>query len=244
MRAYVVVAIVGLAANQAPAQWDYKDWSATFTSTAWLYGNTSSAGVITGSSNHPGFMAAPGSWGVPTAITTNNMFTNGFQVHGTNGLNSYVEFDFSAGYGWGTGGRLFIGNIHNYYEYTLSAWDFSNNQIDVNNWLTLNEWQSSAPGTVGYFSTSPTSRSAVGLSSRFYVYDSTVNKDFGQGGVVLVDGLVNVKRIRLALTNSALAPNAQQVDFILFNVGTPVPAPASATVLGAVAALTLRRRRR
>lgn len=228
----------------AATTWDYHDWTATFTSTAWLYGNTSSAGTISGSSNHPGFGASPGSWGVPYAITNNNTFTNEFQIHGTSGLGNDVTFNFSSGYQWGTGGRLFIGNIHVFYEYQISAWDFSNNPINVNTWTTVTEYQSSAPGTSGYFSTSSTTRTASGNSSLFSVYDTSVNPNFGQGGVVLLDGLVNVGRIELKLTNSALAPNAQQVDFMLFNVGTPtVPSPAAGALAGLSGLLGIRRRR-
>ncbi|MFN0133943.1 MAG: hypothetical protein ACKVW3_15615 [Phycisphaerales bacterium] len=233
----------GLSLGAAEAQWDYKKWTAAFSNPSWQFSNTSAAGTITTTSN-TAFTPAFGAWGVPTAITTNNIFPTELDCHGIGSLGGSLDLNFSNGYGWGTGGRLFIGNIHNFYEYTISAWDFSNNQIDVNTWLTVNEWQATAPGSAGYFSTSSTTRGAVGLSSRFFVFDTTVNKNFGQGGVVLIDGLTNVKRLRLTLSNSALMPNAQQSDFILFNVGTPVPAPASAAVLCGAGVIVLRRRRR
>ncbi len=236
-------ASVALSATAASASHVFHDWTPTFTNTAWLYSNTSSAGTITGSSNHPGFGGQVGTWGIPLAITTQSPFTSEFQIHGTSGLGNSVTFNFSNGYAWGSGGELIIGNIHNYYEYTLSAWDFSNNPINVNAWTTINEYQSTAPGTIGYFSTSTTNRTAAGNSSKFWVFDSNVNANMGQGGVVHVGGLVNVAKIELKLTSSSLAPNGQQVDFILFNVATPVPAPAGAMALGLIGLFAARRRR-
>lgn len=244
MRSCVIGSIVlASIALPAAASHTYHDWTATFTSSAWLYSNTSSAGTISGTSTHPGFAASPGSWGVPYAITPNNLFTSEFQIHGTSGLGNSVDFTFSSGYNWGSGGRLFLGNIHVFYEYKLSAWDASNNPIDVNTWTTVAEYQSSAPGTVGYFSTSSTTRTASGNDSLFSVFDTSVDPNFGQGGVVLIDGIQNAAKISLTLTNSALAPNAQQVDFILFNVGTPVPGPGGMAVLVPAAGLVMRRRR-
>lgn len=160
------MAVLGLIAlnSVATAQYDWKDWTATFSSAGWTYTNTTSAGTINGFDAHPGFVAAPGAWGMPYAVTgPTNTFTNEFQIHGLNGLGSTVRFDFSAGYQWGSGGQALIGNIHNGYEYTISAWDFSNNQLDANAWSVLGEYDSSASGTSGYFSTSTTSRSAAGL---------------------------------------------------------------------------------
>lgn len=244
LRAVAVGALgVGAMAGAAGAQYDYKDWTPTFSTSAWTYANTSSAGTVTGISSHPGFAAQPGTWGVPLAITNQAPMTCEFQIHGTAGLGNSLDLSFSSGYAWGSGGRLLLGNIHNYYEYTLSAWDQSNTQIDVNTWTTLAEYPSTAPGTIGYFSTSTTTRTASGLSSVFSVFDTSVNANLGQGGVVSIGGLVNVGKIRLTLTNSALAPNGQQVDFILFNVATPVPGPGAGAVAG-LGALVLGGRRR
>ena len=53
----------------------------------------------------------------------------------------------------------------------------------------------------------------------------------GQGGVLLFEGLLNVGRIQLTLNASDLAPNGQASDFILFNVGTPVPEPSTLLLL-------------
>lgn len=232
-----------LAATPAHAQYDYHDWSTSYSGGVWHFNNTSSAGTISGSSVYPGFQGAPGTWGMPLAITTNNVFTNGMQIHGINALGSSVEFNFSTNYAWGAGGRLIIGNIHNYYEYTLSAWDFNNNPIDVNTWNTIAEYPSTAAGTIGYFSTSTTSRAPAGLSSKFYVYDTGASASGGQGGIVNVGGLTNVGRIRLTLTDSALAPNPQQVDLLFFYVGTPVPAAPAAPILAAISLFAIRRRR-
>jgi len=230
-------------AMSANAQYDFKDWTAQYQSSGWSYSNTSAAGTITGFDAHPGFMAAPGTWGMPYAITTNNIFTNEFQIHGINGLNSTVTFNFSAGYAWGSGGQMLIGNIHNGYEYTLSAWDSFNNQLDTNLWNTIAEYDSSALGTQGYFSTSWTQRAASGLSTRFYVMDTAADPNFGQGGVVHVGNLQNVGRIELTLTRSDLVQNAQQVDLMFFNVATPVPEPATLVTVGCGLAIAIRRRR-
>lgn len=231
----------------AQAQWDYKDWSTQFHSNNgspyYTFNNTSAAGSISGISNYPGFAAASGC-SVPTAITSNNTFTQELQIHGINGLGGSVDFTFSTGYGWGTGGRLIIGNIHNGYEYTISAWDFNNNPIDVNTWLPVAaEYPSTAPGSAGYFSTSSTQTAAFGHSARFFVNDPNADPNFGQGGVLNLGNLVNVERIRLTLTHSSLIPNAQQVDWVIFNVGTPVPASGTLALLGCGGLVAFRRRR-
>lgn len=236
---------VFLAYLPASAQFDYKNWNSAFMGSFYTFNNTSAAGTINGTSNVPGFASQGGSFGMPTAIQPALTFTQEFQIHGINGLGTSMDFTFSSGYGWGTGGRMILGNLHNYYQYQLSAWDFSSNPINVNTWNLLAEYPSTAPGTSGYFSTSTTTRTASGNSSLFSVFDPSADPNFGQGGVMLLSGLTNVAHIQLTLTNSNLAPNAQQVDFLIFNVGTPVPEPSSLLVIGGATGLyrMIRRRR-
>ena len=232
---------------QAPvmaAPIDFHDWTAVTAGGITNFSSTSAAGTIT-SVNAGGFSSSPGTFGVPTVITSKK-FTTEFQIHGINGLNAPIDFVFSPGYKWGSGGELLLGNIHNYYQYTLSAWDFGNNPIDVNTWTTppglLAEYPSTAAGTLGYFSTSSTSRAAadmdgtlnaLGFSTNFSVNDPSASASGGQGGVLAIGGLINVGMIELTLTSSNLGANPQQVDFILFNVGTPLAAaaPEPATIL-------------
>jgi PEP-CTERM motif len=215
---------------------DFKDWGSAFINGVYTFSNSSNAGTISGASG-PGFFPQQGTFGVPTVITP-QIFTSEFQIQGINGLGSSVNFNFSPGYKWGTGGQLILGNIHNYYEYALEAWDFSGTPIDVNLWTTpvglLTEYPSTTPGTLGYFSTSTTGRTGAGFASIFSVFDPLADADGGQGGVLVLGGLMDVGRIELSLTASDLAPNAQQVDLILFNVGTPaaVPEPSSLLLLG------------
>ncbi len=233
LSAAAVMLVMACAITPAAAgSFDFKDWGWSFNSGTYTFTNTSSAGTITGSSNY--FASQPGTWGIPYAITTQPPFTSEFQINGTSGLGQSMTFNFSSGYNWGTGGQMILGNIHDYYEYTLSAWDFSNNPINVNNWNILAEYPSSAPGTQGYFSTSSTQHSAAGNSENFFVYDPSVDANFGQGGVLQIAGLQNVGKMQLTLTSSSLAPNGQQVDFILFNVGTPTttPEPGTLALLG------------
>ena len=226
------LAIGHLSANAGTM--DFHDWSATFTGSGYAFTNTSSAGTISGSSASPGFANSPGTFGVPTVITS-QLFTNEFNIDGTGGVGASATFNFSSGYGWGTGGELLLGNIHNYFEYTLSAFDFSNNPINVNAWTLGTEYPSSAPGTLGYFSTSITQEAASGNSEEFYVSDPLAAANSGQGGVLTLTGLTNVGRIQLTLTSSSLGQNAQSDDFILFNVGTPagVPEPGTYGLCGA-----------
>jgi hypothetical protein len=223
---------------------DYKDWTAATSGGTNTFTNTSSAGTISGSSPSNGFTAYPGTWGVPTAITS-KQFTNEFSAYP---VGASMTFNFSTGYGWGTGGGLIIGNIHNEFEYTLSAWDFANNPININTaWTIGPEYQSSAPGSLGYFSTSSTLHSASGNSLKLFVNDGS-DPNSGQGGVFTIDGLVNVGRIQLTLSSTSLNPNNAGSDFMLFNVGTPTatPEPAALGLCGAglVALGALRRRRR
>jgi len=233
MSLVVIVAIfIGTLPGAARASTLFHDWNSAFTGGGYNFSNSSASGTITGSSPAPGFAHSPGTWGMPTAITPQAPLTNGFQINGLSGLGSTLSFDFSPGYDWGTGGELLIGNIHNYYGYTLSAWDSSNVAIDTNAWSFLGEYDSSSPGVLNYFSTSTTNRAAVGASTFFSVVDPLASAGSGQGGIVHLGGLLGVARLELTLTTSDLGVNPQQSDLIFFNVGTQVPEPSTALLLG------------
>ena len=235
---------------------DFKDWTPNGPNSLT---NTSAAGTITvtGSFGAPG-----GPWGVANAIDPPGPIVFSTEIN-TAGVGTGLNLTFSTNYVWGTGGYLILGNIHEYFQYTLSAWDFSNNPIDVNTWSFLGEFLHGSPGQSGYFSTSSTSHCAGGSavnappgqsvcpgtsdSENFYVYDTAVDPNSGQGGVVLLGGLTNVGRISLTLASNSLAPNGQGGDFIIFNVGTPTatPEPSSMALIfgGVTTILALRRRR-
>ena len=235
---FTVVLVVVTAASILTAQdMEWHDWTASYSSGVYHFNNSSSAGTITGTSQNA-FSNDPGPWGIPYAITSQNMFSQEFQIHGIYGLGGSVNFTFSNGYDWGTGGQMILGNIHNYYEYTLSAWNFNNNPINVNSWNFIQEFASYGSGHVcGYFSTSSTfmQPNVDGVSEDFYVDDPNADPNFGQGGLLWIEGLQDVGRMRLTLTASDLGPNAQQVDFILFNVATPTPEPGTLITLGTAA---------
>ncbi len=223
------IAAAVVATTSAQAAYNWHDWTSAFVGTGFSFTNTSAAGTISGFSGLSQFASSPGTWGMPNAIQTGLVFTDAFQIHGLNGLNGTASFNFSSGYAWGAGGRMTLGNIHNYYEYTISAWDASNNPIDVNTWSVLTEFPSTAPGSSGYFSTSLSSRSAAGFSSKFFVNDPGASNELGQGGIMLIDGLVGVSKLQIQLTNSSLAPNSQQVDLLFMNFATPAAVPEPAT---------------
>ena len=210
----------------------FHDWTWAFTGSSWDYANTSAAGTINGSSPSPGFSRTTGSWGLPTAVTAQPPMNTEFSVQGVASLGATLRLDFSTGYDWGSGGEMIIGNIHNYYGYTLSAWDSGGTPIDVNAWNFLGEYPSSAPGVAGYGSTSNTLRTAVGQSTLFNVVDPMASAGFGQGGVVHMGGILGVSRMDLTFTTNSLGPNDHLSDFILFNVGTPVPEPSTALLVG------------
>ncbi len=221
-------------------------WTETFSGGFWNYNNTSTAGTISGTCPAGGFAGSPGPYGMPTAMTGTPFASDEFQINASTSLGATTTFLFSSGYAWGTGGDMLIGNIHNGYGYTISAWDLSNNPINVNTWATVSEFNALAPGCSGYFSTSSTSRSAVGLNSLFFVQDTAASPDLGQGGEVWVTGLQNVSRIDMTLTVSNLIPNSQQTDLMFFNVSTPtaVPEPLSGTVLAGFGLAILLRKKK
>lgn len=214
----------------------FHDWTANFSGGVQHFDNVSSAGTIVGTSACPGCWGAPtGTFGVANAIDPPGpiTFTTEFNANG-NAPGSSVNFVFSNNYAWGTGGKLILGNIHNYFEYQLSAWDFGGNQIDVTtDWNLVAEYLHGAPGQLGYFSTSTTTCAGGFFDLFCRVFDPTADANSGQGGVLLFEGLLNVGRIQLTLNASDLAPNGQASDFILFNVGTPVPEPSTLLLLTA-----------
>ncbi|MBI82072.1 MAG: hypothetical protein CMJ81_02660 [Planctomycetaceae bacterium] len=221
----------------------FHDWTSANAGGIYTYTNTSASGTINGSNLIPGFAGQPGSYGLPLAVTSQPPLTDAFQVHGLGGLGNTITFNFLPGYNWGSGGELILGNIHNYYGYTLSAWDSTNAPIDVNSWSFLAEYDSTAPGSSGYFSTSNTTLTPVGLSTLFSVVDPLNDANLGQGGLVHLGGLQDVGRIELTLATSSLGENSQQVDFVLFNVGTvPEPSTAMLLVTGLVGLATCRHR--
>lgn len=187
-----VAAIMGSSPAMANTM-DFKDWTASFGSGKETWTNTSSAGTVTGTSMCPGCWGAPtGTFGVANAIDPPGPITFTTEFNASPNPSS-VNFVFSNNYDWGTGGELILGNIHDYFEYSLQAWDFGGNPIDVNTqWTFLNEYLNGAAGQQGYFSTSSTNRCAGGSSlicagpstaEDFYVYDTMVDANSGQGGL-------------------------------------------------------------
>lgn len=227
-----VLLLVAGAKDASAAPIVFHDWTWTFTGSSWDYANTSVSGTINASSPSPGFSRSTGSWGLPTAITTQPPLATGLTAQGIASLGTTLRLDFSTGYDWGSGGEMIIANVHNYYGYTLSAWDSGGAPIDVNTWIFLGEYPSSAPGVSGYGSTSNTMRTAVGQSTLFSVVDPMASAGSGQGGVVHMGGLLGIGRMDLTFTTSSLGPNDQLADLIFFNVGTAVPEPSTALLVG------------
>lgn len=167
-----------------------------------------------------------------------------------------------SGLNWGaTGGELILGNIHDGFEYNLSA-TYGINAINVNAWTILGE---------DLNSTNPTSECAGGTpnglpigtpggttcagpanSEDFWVYDNTNNQGSRQGGVVALGNLPqNLSTITLTLESDNvgnLFPNGGQgSDFIIANVGpASIPEPSSVVLIGTgvIGVLVLLRRRR
>ena len=188
------------------AQQVFHNWSNS--SGGWSFTNYSTAGAAKAMST----TANPAWIGLSTPAITQPPITLGFMV-GKPG--DTVDFYFSAGYAWGKGGQAIIGNIHNYFEYTLSAWDFANKPIDINQWSIVGDFP------YGSTSGSKTSRTASGNSSKFSVVDPGASANFGQGGVLWMAGLMNIAHMQLTLTNNNLGPNNHGSNNIVFNVATP-----------------------
>jgi hypothetical protein len=165
--------------------------------------------------------------------------TNEFNVYG-NGASLVITL---TGLPWGTsGGELILGNIHNYFEYNLSAMA-GVNPINVNNWTYLGEDLNSTSSTsylAGNLSPPGVTNFVVGTSNseNFYVADSNASPGSGQGGVVALGDLPStVTTITLTLASNNL-DNAfplgnQGSDFIIANVGSAtVPEPSSVVLTG------------
>ena len=150
MRFLKTLAVVSALLAQLPSATaaNFLDWTITpgAGSTPPVYSSTTSAGTITGTTTVPGFGAFPGTFGLPNSITSQPPLTAAFMVGGANALGTSVDFVFSNGFNWGTGGELILANIHNNFEYSVAAWDFSNNSIEVGLWPILAEYDSLSPG--------------------------------------------------------------------------------------------------
>ena len=213
--------LVSIPSAQASAK-KFHDLSSSCAGSTCNYSNTSFAGTITGTSTHT--WAVQSTFGVPYAITPDNRFGTEYSAN----VGGTITLNFSSGYNWSSGGQMLIGNIHNCFRYTISAWDGSGNSVDVyDKWKFVAEYQSSAPGTLGYFSTSPTlrSRNADGISEDFTVNDPLADPNSGQGGVVLMDGLQNISKMTVTLTSDTICQNGQGSDLLLFNVASPITGP-------------------
>lgn len=162
-----------------------------------------------------------------------------------------------SGLNWGaTGGELILGNVHDGYEYNLSATDTSGNPINVNAWTLLGEDLNSTDPTsecVGPIGLLPGGAPCAGgaNSEDFYVYDNTNNQGSRQGGVVALGNLPqNLGTITLTLesdnVDNLFPSGGQGSDFIIVNVGPEAPEPSSAVLIGTgvVGMLALLRRRR
>ncbi len=168
--------------------------------------------------------------------------TNEFNVAG-NGASLVTSFPSSLNWG-ANGGELLLGNIHNYFEYNLSATD-GTNPINVNNWTFLGEDLNSTSSTSSCVGGSAVALLPGGIcaggpdSKSFYVYDPNASTGSGQGGVIALGNLPsNVRTITLTLESNNLGdmfPNGGQgSDFILFNVGaqSTTPEPGTLALLG------------
>jgi hypothetical protein len=156
---------------------------------------------------------------------------------------------------------LIFGNIHDGYEYNLSATDGSGNSINVNGWTFLGEDLNSTNPTSECAGSSPsvlptgtpggTTCAGPANSEDFWVYDNTNSQGSRQGGVVALGNLPsNLKTITLTLESDDLGnifpTGGQGSDFIIANVGPAVPEPSTVALIGpgVVGMLVLLRRRR
>ena len=224
---FLGLAALLLASAAHASTYNFHDWAAaTFSGGTWTWTATSPAGPITATNVAGGWSPAPGSWGLPAQITAQGL-TREFHVSPLL-IGKQLIVTFPPNFAWGTGGELAIGNIHNWFSYTLSAWEPNGTPINVNNWTTPTGLSSEyLTGGSGYFATSNTTSTPSGNSRVFSVSDSSASPTFGQGGVIPLlmtnaGNADNVGKLTLTLTSVNLPPNVPAgVDFLLFNVATP-----------------------
>lgn len=207
----------------------FYDWSAALTNGIWKFTNASNpAGTISAQSVAGFWTPDTAYYGLPAAISSQT-FTHEMDVSASNGIGDPFTITLPAGFAWGSGGMLVIGNVHDWFSYKLQAWDFNGLPINVNNWMTPAGLQAEyLTGGAGYFATSNTVSTALGNDRIFSVSDSSVTPGYGQGGVIPLlmthAGLPdNVAKITVTLTNDA-PPGGEGggVDFVILNVATPV----------------------
>jgi hypothetical protein len=238
-------AVAGTLNFFSPYEWS----SAACTGPNCTWTAASPFGAVTAFSNNG--WAPAGSGGTDFTPPLTNEFN-------ANSVGASLVTTLPSGLNWGTtGGELILGNIHNFFEYNLSATDTLGSPINVNAWTILGEDLNSTSSTATCIGGSSVSvlpgGVCVGASSSegFYVYDTGASTGSGQGGVVALGNLPsNLGTITLTLASNNLGnmfpTGGQGSDYIVFNVGEATPEPSSAVLIGtgAVGMLVLLRRRR
>lgn len=232
-----------------PYQWT----STTNSGSTYTWTATTPGGVSVSATSNNGWVVG-GSGGTPFTPP----LTNEFNVFG---IGASLTISLS-GLNWGpTGGELIFGNVHDGYEYNLSATDTSSNPINVNGWTFLGEELNSTDptsecvgGSLGVLPTgTPGGTTCAGPanSEDFWVYNNTDNQGGRQGGVVALGNLPsNLGSITLTLESNNLGnifpSGGQGSDFIIANVGSDAPEPSTVVLIGTggVGMLALLRRRR
>jgi hypothetical protein len=151
-----------------------------------------------------------------------------------------VVMTLPIGLNWGkAGGELILGNIHNFYEYNLSATDSSGNPINVNDWTYLgvdltpvgshpDPVSSTSTCTFGGFLPDGSACPGTSSSEDFYVYDTSACggsilacEGTSQGGVVALGNLPStVSTITLTLESDNLGDlegGYSAFDLTIFN---------------------------
>ena len=236
-------AMAGTLSFFTPDQWT----SASCLGANCTWNATSPAGAVTAASTNGWAICCSGGTSFTPALS------NEFNVFGN--LASIVIT--LPGSPWGTaGGEMILGNIHNGFEYNVSASDSSNAAINVNAWTLLGEDLNSTSSTGHCVGTSSADNpplqsvcpGATTFSESFYVYDTTASAGSGQGGVLALGNLPsNVKTITVTLESinvgNLFPQGGQGSDFIILNVGN-TPEPSTMVLVGAAGLLLLVGRRR